>query len=298
METNCHVCNSVDTELLYKNLKDLTFKTTKETFDLYSCNNCDAKFQHPLMPEDKVGQYYPDSYDPFNNIKKTIIPINNKKNPQSVYLSYLHSKHNKNDEFSLIDVGCGGGNFLNSVNHYFPNAKLFGVDVSEIAIENLKKNNIDGTCNSLYDFSTKIKFDYITASQVLEHLNRPHDFIKKITEIAKPNATFMIDVPASDGYAAKKYKENWVHWDLPRHSIIYSKKSLTHLLKDNFTTINLNFAGTYTAIRSSKKISKNKDIYTPNFIDNYVIKYASPILKIFNHLYTDKIYWIGKMKNN
>lgn len=292
---NCPVCDSAKVKIMYEHMEDLTFKVTKEKFNLFNCNNCDAKFQYPLIPENEVSKYYPgENYHPFN-LNPIIIPHNNKKNPQSVYLKYLLKHHKKQDSFSLIDVGCGGGNFLYSVKHYFPNSNVIGVDVSEIAIKNLKKINIDGIHSSLYNFESSSKFDYIISSQVLEHLNKPHDFIKKIISISHPNSVFMIDVPASDSYSAKKYKRFWVHWDLPRHSIIYSKKSLLNLFNNYFKTINISHAGTLIAIRSSKKISKGKNIYTQNFLDK-IFKYTTPITKLFGFLYSDKIYWIGKIK--
>lgn len=295
IELNCPVCDSRNVHAEYLQMEDLTFKVTKEKFDLYACVDCDAKFQYPFIPEDEVGKYYPgEDYHPFS-VNHVLISPNKKRNPQSNYISYLFQKHSKEDSFSLIDVGCGGGSFLNSVKHYFPNAEIYGVDVSELAINNLKKIGIDGEVSSLYDFQTAHPYDYIVSSQVLEHLNRPHDFIAKVRSIAHENSAIMIDVPATDSYSARKFGRSWVHWDLPRHSILYSKKSLTILFSNYFETIRLEHAGSVIAIRSSKKISQGKNIYVNTPTDK-LINYLSPVLRKFGFLYSDKLYWIGKLK--
>lgn len=295
VEVKCPVCNSVNTHEQFHQMEDLTFKVTKEKFDLYACDDCDAKFQYPFIPEEEVGKYYPgEDYHPFN-VNHTLISPSKKRNPQSNYIALLMERHSKDDTFSLIDVGCGGGSFLNSVKHYFPKARIFGVDVSEIAISNLKKIGIDGEAGSLYDLKADHPFDYIVSSQVLEHLNRPHDFIAKISSIAHENSIIMIDVPATDSYSARKYGRSWVHWDLPRHSILYSKKSLSMLFSNYFETIKLQHAGSVVAVRSSKKISQGKNIYTVTMADK-LVNYLSPLLRKFDFLYSDKLYWIGKLK--
>lgn len=295
-DKSCPICGSQETVIYIKDIADITFKTTPEKFNIFWCKNCDAKFQNPFIPENEVGKYYPNtSYHPFM-LQKKVIPLNLKYNPASIYLRKLIEKHNRNDIFSLIDVGCGGGTFLMSVKEYFPNTQLMGVDVSETAIKSLNDIGIDGICSSLYSFEVNRKFDYIISSQVLEHLNQPYLFTKKIKELSKPESIIMIDVPASDSYSAKKYNKSWVHWDLPRHSIIYSKKTIDYLFKD-FTKIELTHAGSLTAVVSSYKLSKGKDIYVQTLFEKWILKLVTPIAKLFklHFLFSDKLVWIGRL---
>ncbi|HEY0031082.1 MAG TPA: class I SAM-dependent methyltransferase [Bacteroidia bacterium] len=293
----CPVCSNNNTSIFIEGIKDVTFKTTTEEFNVYNCADCSAKFQHPFIPENVVGKYYPTSYHPFQ-LGDTVIPLNLKYNPQSIYLRNLISRYKPNETFSLIDIGCGGGTFLMSVKKHFPNAQLMGVDVSDAAIQNLKKAGIEGICDSLYNFETDKKFDYISSSQVLEHLNKPYEFLDKIKSLSTAATIIMIDVPASDSYSAKKYGKNWVHWDLPRHSILYSIKTFQYLMKD-FQTIELRHAGSIAAIFSSYKLSKDKDIYQQSASEKLFQKTLSPLAKLFgwDFLFSDKLIWIGKLKS-
>lgn len=293
----CPVCSAYTTSIFFEGLTDFTFKTTDKKFDLYRCENCEAEFQYPFIPENEVGNYYPaSSYQPFQ-LRTTLVPYKSRYNPQSIYLRELLKKHKKTDAFSLIDIGCGGGTFLMSVKALFPNAILMGVDVSETAVGNLKASGIEAVCSSLYDFDIHKKFDYITSSQVLEHLNQPYLFLKKIKELATDLTTIMIDIPATDSYSAKKYGRNWVHLDLPRHSILYSSKTLNYLLKD-FETIHLQHGGTIVAVLSSYKISKQQDIFSQSLSEKLFLKFFTPIAKLLrmNFLFSDKLIWIGRIR--
>lgn len=296
-EIFCPICKSKSIAVYYKSMSDLTFKATSENFNLFSCSDCDTKFQHPFIPEIDVGKYYPtSSYDPFK-INMEPIGLDQKHRPQSIYLKKIFENYDRNDSFSLIDVGCGGGTFLNSVKHYFPNSNIVGVDVSQSAIDSLEANGIKGICSSLYDFSINQKFDFIVSSQVLEHLNKPYEYIKKLKNLSHDKTICFIDIPATDSYSAKKYGRYWVHWDLPRHSIMYSQKALKVLFKE-YRNIEYIYAGSIYGILSSRNLKLGNDIYNR---PRYERIFASLLTKIgifFNvkRLFDDKIIIIGRLR--
>ncbi len=296
----CPICKSTKTAIMYEGLTDGNFFATTEVFDLFSCKTCEAKFQYPFIPEEVVGKYYQSAtYQPFHLNTKPI-QLQWKFNPQSIYLRILSEKHKKDDVFSLIDVGCGGGTFLMSVKHYFPNAKLMGVDVSETAIENLKKHKIEGFCSSLYEFDPKTKFDFITSSQVLEHLNQPYAFLETIKRLSHAETQIMIDIPASDSTSAKFFGRNWTHWDLPRHSIHFTENTLKYLFQ-NFKTLEIRYAGSFFAYLSSYKIKKGKSPHEAIFpFELTIFRIITQLGKFLrmNFLFDDKLIWRGNLKNN
>ena len=72
---------------------------------------------------------------------------------------------------TIADIGCGEGSNLLFLRSQFPNAKLFGFDVSKTAIETAK-SNIDADFH-LLDIQKEIpaqRFDLVFCSDVLEHL--------------------------------------------------------------------------------------------------------------------------------
>mgnify|MGYP000197088085 CR=1 FL=1 len=294
----CPVCKSKAIAIHFEDMQDLTFKATDENYNLFSCSDCDTKFQNPLIPENEVAKYYPTStYEPFR-IKLKPIELTRKYNPQSIYLN-IFEKYNTNDIFSLIDVGCGGGTFLNSVKHYFPNAKIIGVDVSQSAIDSLIANGIEGICSSLYDFSVDQKFDFIVSSQVLEHLSKPYDFINKLKDLSNNKTICFIDIPATDSYSAQKYGRNWIHWDLPRHSIMYSKKSLEVLFKD-YKNLDFFYGRSIYGIISSHHLKLGNNIYDRPRFERLFASLLTKVGAFFNlkYFFDDKIIVIGNLREN
>jgi len=73
---------------------------------------------------------------------------------------------------SLIDLGCGNGVFLNYVNQNRKNMKLLGIDISSVAIKQLKQfYNIDGVVSKLPEIPYPIEnesFDYVTIFETIE----------------------------------------------------------------------------------------------------------------------------------
>lgn len=58
--------------------------------------------------------------------------------PEENYLQ-IPKLLDKNSKFSLLDVGCGGGEGCNLIKTKFPNAEICGTDFSSIAIKKAKK---------------------------------------------------------------------------------------------------------------------------------------------------------------
>lgn len=75
------------------------------------------------------------------------------------------------------------------------------------------------------------KFDLVILSQVLEHIEKPYDFLVKIREIIKPGGILAIAVPNVNSIFVKilRDKDNGCLW-VPEHLIHFSKLGLKALL--------------------------------------------------------------------
>jgi len=299
MEKKCPVCKSLHIFPKYSKVTDINFKTTEEFFDLYKCENCEALFLEPLLEEKLLDKYYPtNNYSPFYN-SRTIIKSKNIYDPFYLKLKILRNIFSKKDKFRLIDLGCGGGNFLYNIKHYFPNAGLTGVDSNKNAIISLKSVGIDGINESIYNLELGKKYDVICAAQVLEHLSKPHIFIKILKELSNKSSIFLIDVPNLGSYSAKKFGKNWVHLDVPRHQINYTYKTLKYLFND-FKTVNFYLCGSYNAIISSFFLKLGLDIHKNKIFYRIMAKmyytYVKNIKSNISKHYSDKILWFGRKK--
>jgi SAM-dependent methyltransferase len=69
-------------------------------------------------------------------------------------------------------------------------------------------------------------FDYITMSQVLEHIHDPVGLLISFRLILKDNGQIIIGVPNVESRLRKIYNRRWLNWHVPYHINHFSKKSL------------------------------------------------------------------------
>lgn len=85
---------------------------------------------------------------------------------------------------TIADIGCGEGSNLAFLKTQFPNAKLYGFDVSQTALDSACKH-IDAEF-SILDIQAEtpnIKFDLVFCSDVIEHLENDTAAIQNIKKI-------------------------------------------------------------------------------------------------------------------
>jgi len=97
---------------------------------------------------------------------------------------------------SLLDIGCGSGDFLKEVQKKF-NIKTLGIDKSPKMVELARKNNINAIKAEIFDINKK--FDVATA--VFDMLNYlpPNEFIKFFEHLKTITNYFIFDLNTSYG---------------------------------------------------------------------------------------------------
>jgi len=141
------------------------------------------------------------------------------------------------EEKTLLDVGCGTGDFLQIAKQN--NWNVSGIEPNEHAkqIANKKTNH------SVFDTAQLLKFeesafDVITLWHVLEHLPNLQEQIAILKNLLKPKGTLIIAVPNYKSYDANYYKEFWAAYDVPRHLWHFNKDSISKLIsKFNFKVV-------------------------------------------------------------
>lgn len=124
-------------------------------------------------------------------------------NPFLRYVEKMRAKTivklaNVSNHDSVIDVGCGEGYILSLL----PKAnEIIGLDISKAALNRAKnflqnRKDIellwgDGRNTHFEDDS----FDVVICSEMLEHIPNPHDAIKEMHRILKPNGNLVVSIP-------------------------------------------------------------------------------------------------------
>lgn len=204
-------------------VKDYT--VSQEIFSLYYNRAYDLLLTDPIPPKEILGNYYQsENYISHTDGKRNLF----ERLYQGVKKIALRKKvdllfKQNNTVGSLLDIGCGTGDFLVEAKKrgwtttgFEPNDKA-----SELATK--KGITIAKQLSDLPDHS----FDVITLWHVLEHIPNLEEQIIVLRRLLKPEGKLIVAVPNYKSYDAMHYKEYWAAFDVPRHIWHFSQKSIT-----------------------------------------------------------------------
>jgi SAM-dependent methyltransferase len=132
----------------------------------------------------------------------------------------------------ILDIGCSSGIFLTDLERLgFNKENLFGIDISEKAIENCKNNGIKNVfIMDAQNVTLSDKFDIIVASDCLEHLRNDTKAIRNWYESLKMGGMLYVFVPA--------FQSLWsTHDEVNMHYRRYTNKELRDKLASEKLTI-------------------------------------------------------------
>lgn len=121
------------------------------------------------------------------------------------------------ENFTILDVGCGGGKTINRLAHSVKSGKVIGVDYSKDCVEWSKKFNsqlIKEGKVEVYNCSVEKlpfedgRFDLITAVETIYFWPDLSSNLKEIKRVLKPSGKFIIiNEMYMDGDSKEQYKE-------------------------------------------------------------------------------------------
>ena len=193
---------------------------------LYFCNKCSHRFTDPksiIYTEEYKNKYFLEAHS--NWFKYPDFKLYNS-------LKNLFKKKNSKN-FSILDIGCGNGNFLKYLSKEFKEINLTGIDHY--------KNKKNKRINFLYgdiDKNKKLKkYDVVISIAVIEHIEDVNKFIKLQKKLCKKNG-FIINVTINESsflYRASRIL-NFFSISTPIEKL-YDKHHLNHFSVDSLTNL-------------------------------------------------------------
>jgi len=200
-----------------------------QTYSLLKWESCGYMTVSPELTSNEIStiytEYYPRNQMPAKMNTKAIIASKSK--------IFLEGKgtachYNVSPKSRCLDIGCGFGESLFYLKHI--KCEAYGVEADENVLKMAEK----------YDLNIKIGlfepndykkdfFDYVTMSQVLEHMVNPIETIIGVHDILKPNGHLIFSVPNSQSIMAKFLKRKWINWHIPYHQQHFTKDSIIML---------------------------------------------------------------------
>lgn len=125
----------------------------------------------------------------------------------------------------VLDIGCGFGESLGY--HQARGCEVWGVE----ADENIRR------VSDKYGYKVHIGlfdplmyeenyFDYVTMSQVIEHITDPVETLQGIARILKPGGSVILSTPNASGWGAKIFGKYWINWHAPYHLQFFTTNSM------------------------------------------------------------------------
>jgi SAM-dependent methyltransferase len=74
-------------------------------------------------------------------------------------------------------------------------------------------------------------FDYVTLSQVLEHVVDPIKTLRDVSTVLKEGGFAIISMPNANGWGAKVFGRRWINWHIPYHLQFFSDNSMSKAAK-------------------------------------------------------------------
>lgn len=130
----------------------------------------------------------------------------------------------KKKHFSLLDLGCGDGGFINFCLEN--NIDAVGIDKSP------KTSNFKIISSSIESFQSDKKFDIVTLFHVIEHLNSPSKTLKKVKDLLKTNGFLVIETPLIGNLTEKFLEKKYLAYHDKSHINLFTKKELLNLIED------------------------------------------------------------------
>ena len=250
MKIKCLICGNFETELIFKNYPGYI---QDNFFNIYKCSICDSHF---IKIEDDTKKLYSLIYSSHNTagydryyryamiVKKLKDPLKFLAYKEPSYFPvYKQVKDKKN--LNILEIGCGFGYLSYCLKQRGFNIK--GIDIASAAINFARENFGDYFFDmDIKDFKklSNEKFDLIIATEVIEHLDNPNEFLNECIGLLNGNGKIIITTPDKD-YSVKT--SVW-QTDLPPIHITWLGKTGMKIMaqKHNLNTNFIDFSKYYS----------------------------------------------------
>jgi len=301
---NCNLCGSSDTKL-YAEVSYMDYlrrrpelmteddpivkhkELAEHKFNLVKCKQCGLIYVNPRLPDNKLSDLYQQEYYSFYSDDAS----EESKWRERTFMVEVAELEKITEKLGLgkkiLDLGCGGGFFLNSLDDSW---EKYGSELNPVAAEFAKDkfgfNVFQGKLDDA-NFPDEA-FDVVKMRGVIEHLSDPLSELCQIHRILRKGGMLTINTPNIGSLCGKLYRDKF-RLVCPTHHIYYfSTKTLSGMLeKTGFKVCKASYHYFDTPYASWKDVFKifldtaglgilrNPDVVSPAFYGNIVDIYVT-----------------------
>ena len=187
-----------------------------------------------MVKNKNLKKFYDNVYSKGEKKHYTHFVVNKKPSSEALEVSRITSWKNK----SVLDVGCGTGNFCSMISKK-GTKRVVGIDYASEAIKIAKKEHKSKNLEFRNIQISQIdeKFDVIVSIGTLEHMDNPYEILKVMKKKLNANGKIIITNP---------------NWTNPRGYILMT---LYHLFKSPITLADIHYFTPMDHFQMAKKIN-------------------------------------------
>jgi 2-polyprenyl-3-methyl-5-hydroxy-6-metoxy-1,4-benzoquinol methylase len=273
----CPACGAAAREPLHADLTDRMFGCAPGTWNLSCCLRCGSAYLDPRPTEETVVLAYSDYFTHADAVARPAVPLGrfraalangylNKRyrarlrpasrlGPAIVPLFPLRRvrtdrevRHLIRPEHggTLLDVGCGNGDFLLKAER--AGWRALGVDLDPRAVASCRRAGLaasEGTIETV-DIPPA-SLDAVGFAHVLEHLHQPRRALARARDLLRPGGLLWLATPNLSSAGHAHFGADWLGLDPPRHLVVFTRRALEALVVQTGFEIVARPAASFTA---------------------------------------------------
>ena len=206
-----------------------TIEFRKLGIDLATCSNCHLRY-HTKIPVNRDDVYNDPAFVKGSQGFWTKDEYNYRKERfGKERVEILANVVGDVKTMSILDVGCGSGYFSACAKEQ--GADCYGLEIAKDVQQWVSQHlSIEIFGKPLEQLETDIRFDVITAFDVIEHLERPLEFLLHAHRLLKNEGVIFVYTPNFDSFSIRVMKERSNLICPPSHLVLFNHKSLQYVL--------------------------------------------------------------------
>lgn len=160
---------------------------------------------------------------------------------------------------TFLEVGFGRGDILQRMGRLGWDAH--GVDVDPKAVLAARERGLKASLGTLQSVAfPDDKFDAIALNHVIEHVYEPLDLMAECRRVLKRGGQLVLTTPNSNGLGHRRFAENWLHLDAPRHLHLFNLLTIQDMVRRSgltVRTLTTSARGAASSYRASSCIQRN-----------------------------------------
>ena len=234
----CNLCGNEDAVPLFET-HDLLLDVPGN-YHFVRCKVCGLVYVNPQPTWDERAAHYVPSYRGYHRLETEPLPLQRRSIQYGlnkrcrIVTTYI-------GDGRLLDVGCGGGDFLHHM-HQRSGWQVYGLErVSEMALATRCRYHLRVMRGDLMQLGfASASFDVVTMWTVLEHLPDPAQGLSECARILRRDGVLIVRTVTMESWGRRLFGRHWLGYDAPRILFVFSRRTLRQmLLKAGFRVLHI-----------------------------------------------------------